>query len=79
VYNDRVKSRVADVSSVLLRDLALWGVYSCQDRFDIESLDGQLRRLRIYLSNTVNNKTRPTERALIEFASDPGIHWERVR
>jgi hypothetical protein len=79
VYNDRVKSRVADVSSVLLRDLALWGTYTCQDRFDIDSLEGSVRRLRIYLSESVVNKARPTERALIEFASDPDIQWERVR
>jgi hypothetical protein len=27
IYNDRLKSRVADVSSVYLRDLAIWGVF----------------------------------------------------
>ncbi|KIG02639.1 protein of unknown function DUF262 [Burkholderia sp. MR1] len=79
VYNDRVKSRVADVSSVLLRDLALWGAYACQDRFDIDSLEGSLRRLRVFLSEAVSNKGRPTERALLEFASDAKIQWERVR
>lgn len=79
IFNDRVKSRVADVSSVMLRDSALWGAYVCQPEKDIDSFYGPLRQLRIRLleSEVTSHGSRSIERTLVEFMADAS--WERLQ
>jgi hypothetical protein len=70
VYNDRATARVADVSSVLLRDIILWhswknfsglsGQYSYEYNYD------QLNKLDSLISNTPNNKI---EDDVLDFAN----------
>jgi len=79
IYNDRVKARVADVSSVLLRDVSLWGTFACQDGIDTEGLNGPVRRLRIYLLETAVHGARTTERTLQDFIADSQEQWEQIR
>lgn len=58
VYNDRASSRVADVSSVLSRDVVIWILYiaflwSCQVQVDTD--DSQIDVLRRRLTNIIGN------------------------
>jgi hypothetical protein len=77
IYNDRVKSRVADPSSVLLRDLVLWGIFVCQDGKLPQDFLGGVKQLYELMQSWRNGGTRPSERNLIEFA--PTADWERVQ
>ncbi|ASU39231.1 hypothetical protein hmeg3_13670 [Herbaspirillum sp. meg3] len=81
IYNDRVTSRVADVSSVVLRDIAMWGIYAWDPEKDIESFTGLLRKLRIVLEQSNStDASRITERYLIQnFLSENSEKWEQIK
>lgn len=53
VYQDRASSRVADTSSVILRDLILWGMYSLYFAEGLEEVEsyGQVNSIFHYLSS----------------------------
>jgi hypothetical protein len=79
VYNDRVKSRVADVSSVILRDLSLWGVFVLKHELHEDDFASPLRRLKAYLQENSISGTRTTERTLQDFVAESDAQWEHIR
>ncbi|CAL60893.1 Hypothetical protein HEAR0699 [Herminiimonas arsenicoxydans] len=77
IYADRVTSRVADVSSVILRDLALWGLYVTDQRFMHVELSQGFFALKSFLFNLrESGKSRMSEGLLIEFMENSPFEWE---
>ncbi len=76
IYNDRVKSRVADVSSVLLRDVSLWGAFVSQRASNADAYTGAVKELSSFLGNISPDALN--ERSLQDFVTDETVDWERV-
>jgi len=75
IYNDRLKSRVADVSSVYLRDLAIWGIYlmlpGSKKYRDFDGYSTFWDFLEEYRGKT-------NESLLLRYLDLCGHQWERV-
>lgn len=75
IYTDRVTSRVADVSSVLLRDTALWGVFLTFNGLEAANGSLKLDSLRDLLWRQEKRTNHALERDLLEFVSEDGPGW----
>lgn len=73
VYNDRSSSRVADISSVKLRDFILWSLFIVLNKEDISSNNSDNKYIRI-LSHLNNSKSEGiTEQDLLDVIAD--LSW----
>jgi len=79
IYNDRVTSRVADVSSVVLRDVCLWGLFLIHREVRVNSLGSvKLSNLHCFLIEHEKKKYLPEESELLEFAFEKNVMWETI-
>ena len=79
IYNDRVTSRVADVSSVVLRDICLWGLFLTHRDVRIEKVRAEkLIRFNKFLIRFDDKGRLPSETELMDFAFDKNVMWESV-
>jgi hypothetical protein len=79
IYTDRVTARVADASSVTLRDAALWALFilSSPDREFFDS--PTIRSYRIFLLEFDEIKRRISERELLDFVTYKNAEWSKLQ
>lgn len=70
IYTDRVTARVADASSVVLRDFALWGLFILffDDNNFYSSV--QLEKYMQFIISHLENQRPLSERSLMDFSQD---------
>ena len=70
IYTDRVTARVADTSSVILRDVALWGLFILffEDKNFYNSLP--IFKYKNFICDRLENGKRVSERSLMEFVQE---------
>jgi len=79
IYNDRVTSRVADVSSVVLRDVCLWGLFLIHREVRVKSFGSvKLSNLHSFLIEHERKEYLPEESELLEFAFEKNVMWETI-
>lgn len=79
IYTDRVTSRVADVSSVMLRDAALWGVFlTTFEESEIANGSLTLDSFRSFLKKQESFRNHAMEKDLLEFVLEDGSEWGSV-
>lgn len=78
IYTDRVTSRVADVSSVLLRDAALWGVFLAFKGLESGNGSSKLDALLDFLRRQEKLNNHLPERDLLEFVLESGSEWGSI-
>jgi hypothetical protein len=77
IYSDRVTSRVADVSSVVLRDIALWGIYLAAQGFSSSYKSKAVEHYQMFLKGR-NISRGVGELDLLEFAFDAKVEWGQI-
>jgi hypothetical protein len=78
IYTDRVTSRVADASSVMLRDASLWGLFFAFQNFAFEYSTENLARYSEFLREQEKNNSELFEKNLNEFLFDDNVDWGRI-
>jgi hypothetical protein len=78
IYTDRVTARVADASSVVLRDLTLWGLFIIFYEFKEFHTNSSIEKYRKFLLQKNEITNRVSERELLEFPSLNNSEWSNL-